>query len=226
MEAILSGILLSISFVLGLLALLLMLIATYFYQGVVVKLVQDLQDGRRDSSVGDLFGSVVPVVLPLIGLAIVAGIGIGLGLLLLVIPGLILLTIWAVAAPAVVLERVGVFRALGRSRELVRGNGWQVFGVIVIVVVIQIVVGLILGGIGAAFGTAGQIIFRLIGNVLTAPLFALAATVVYLSLLQQKGEAAPLAATPGGPTPATAPQPPPSAPTSPGQGPPAGPPAG
>ena len=79
--------------------------------------------------------------MPLLGLGIVAGIAIGIGFLLLIVPGLILMTIWSVAAPVLVLERAGVFASLGRSRELVRGNGWQVFGVIVAIFAIEIVLG-------------------------------------------------------------------------------------
>ena len=55
-----------------------------------------------------------------------------IGLVLLVVPGLFLITIWAVIAPVIVLERAGVFESFGRSRHLVKGNGWQVFGVLVI----------------------------------------------------------------------------------------------
>jgi lipid-A-disaccharide synthase-like uncharacterized protein len=36
------------------------------YQGMVVKLVQDVQDGRRDHSVGELLQSVEPVFWPLV----------------------------------------------------------------------------------------------------------------------------------------------------------------
>jgi hypothetical protein len=59
---------------------------------MVVGLVRDVQDGRRDSSVQDLIDAAWPVVLPLIGVGILAGIAIGIGFLLFVIPGLILLT--------------------------------------------------------------------------------------------------------------------------------------
>ena len=45
-------------------------------------------------------------------------------------PGLIALTVWSVAAPVVVLERPPGLKAMRRSRELVAGNGWPVFGVI------------------------------------------------------------------------------------------------
>jgi len=96
-------------------------VVSIFYQGMVVNLVRDVQDGRRDHSMGELFSAVAPVALPLIGLAIVAGIAISIGFVLIIIPGLILLTIWAVAAPVMVIEHPGVFTALVRSRELVRG---------------------------------------------------------------------------------------------------------
>lgn len=51
-----------------------------FYQGIVVELVGDIQNGRRDSSVGQLFRSVAPVVLPLIGLSILWDIAVAIGL--------------------------------------------------------------------------------------------------------------------------------------------------
>ena len=95
------------------------------YQGMVVKLVQDVQDGRRDHSVGELLRSVEPVFWPLLAVSVLFGIGVGIGFVLLIIPGLVLLVIWSVVAPVTVLERPGVFAAFGRSRELVRGNGWK-----------------------------------------------------------------------------------------------------
>ena len=52
--------------------------------------------------------------------------------MLLIVPGLFLLTIWIAVIPAVVLENRGIGESFGRSRELVRGNGWNVFGVIIL----------------------------------------------------------------------------------------------
>ena len=86
------------------------------------------------------------------------------------------------AAPVVVLERPGAFKALGRSRELVRGNGWQVFGVIVVLVIgVRIVAGII-EAIGDAGGTGVGIVVRVIVEILLAPLSALAASVLYFEL--------------------------------------------
>jgi hypothetical protein len=56
------------------------------YQGMVVKVVQDVQDGRRDHSVGELLRSVEPVFWPLVAVSILFGIGVGIGFVLLIIP--------------------------------------------------------------------------------------------------------------------------------------------
>ena len=149
---------------------------------MVVELVADVQDGRRDATVGQLLQAATPVIGQLILVGIIAGIGILIGFILIIIPGLILITIWSVAAPVVVLERPGAFKALGRSRELVRGNGWQVFGVIVVLVIgVRIVAGII-EAIGDAGGTGVGIVVRVIVEILLAPLSALAASVLYFEL--------------------------------------------
>jgi len=75
------------------------------YQGMVVKLVQDVREGRRDHSVRELVHSVEPVFWQLLAVSLLAGIGIGAGFVLLIVPGLILMVIWAVVAPVTVLER-------------------------------------------------------------------------------------------------------------------------
>jgi hypothetical protein len=177
-------------------------IAATLYQGMVVNLVSDVQDGRRDFSIEDLVRATGPVVLPLIGAGLLAGIAIGIGFLVLIVPGLILLTIWSVIAPVIVVEHSGVMNAFGRSRELVRENGWQVFGVIVVVYVIVVAANVILGAIGVAIsGTAvSRIVFSLIASTLTAPVSALVAAVIYFRLIAIKGETAPAAAAPAAPS--------------------------
>lgn len=155
------------------------------YQGMVVKLVQDVQDGRRDHSVGDLLRSVSPVFWPLVAVSILFGIGVGIGFVLLIIPGLILMVIWSVVAPVTVLERPGVFAAFGRSRELVRGNGWNVFGVIVLVFLAVVVVSIAAGLASAPLGSVGRALVQWAVNAALAPVTALSASVLYFALRGQ-----------------------------------------
>jgi hypothetical protein len=192
-------------------------IAATLYQGMVVGLVRDIQDGRRDSSMRDLINSAWPVVLPLIGAGILSGIAIGVGLFLLLVPGLILLTIWAVLAPVIVVERSGVFAAFGRSRGLVRGNGWQVFGVIVVAFLIAAAASIILTliAVSIANGPIVRIVFSAIASTLTAPITALVASVLYFRLLTfQAPQATPAVTEPPPPEPPSPSEPPPPEPPS------------
>lgn len=157
-------------------------VAITLFTGMVVKLVDDVQDGRRDTSVGQLPLVVTPVLGELFLVGTVAGIGIFIGFILIVVPGLFLATVWSVAAPIIVLERPGGLLALRRSRELVRGNGWQVFSVVFVMVFL---VGLFASGVALAANSVGTglgLAIRVIMGMLTAPLAALAAAVLYFEL--------------------------------------------
>lgn len=170
------------SVVLGILGALVGLVATFLYTGFVVKLVQDVRDGRRDFGVGELFSHAAPYVGTLTLAGILAGIAIVIGFALLIVPGLILLTIWSVIAPSIVVEDKGVFESFGRSRELVRGHGWPVFGAILLAFLIVILVGIVAAIVGTAFGDAGQVVLRAIANVLTAPVAALVSSILFFDL--------------------------------------------
>ena len=167
---------------LGLLAELVALLATTLFTGMVVELVADVQDGRRDAKPGQLLRAVTPVLGQLILVGIVAAIGEALGFILLVVPFFILLTLWSVAAPVVVLERPGVFAALARSRQLVRGNGWRVFRVVLILDVLVVVGTFVIVGIAQSAGTGAALVVRVIIGILSAPLPALGAAVLYFEL--------------------------------------------
>jgi ABC-type multidrug transport system fused ATPase/permease subunit len=179
---------------LALVALLIDLIAGTLFTGMVVELVADVQDGRRDSSPGQLLRAVTPVLGQLILVGIIAAIGIVIGFVLIIIPGLFLITIWSVAAPVVVLENPGALAALRRSRELVSGNGWQVFGVILVLYIVVGVVSFIIEAAAESAGSGAGIVVRVIVGVLTAPLASLAAAVLYFEL----GGAAPSQPPPPG----------------------------
>ncbi len=166
------------------------------YQGMVVRLVQDVQDGKRDHSVGELLRSVEPVLLPLLGVAVLFAIGVGIGFILLILPGLYLMTIWCVVAPVTVIEHPGVFAAFGRSRELVRGHGWAVFGVILGIFFAVVFVSILAGLIASGLGTFGRSLVQWAVDTAIAPVAALAATVLYFTLRREHGETVPAADEP------------------------------
>ncbi len=181
-SAVVGALLVTASPGLAIIALVVSLVASTLFTGMVVELVADVQDGRRDTSPGQLLQAAVPVLGQLILVGIVAGIGIVIGFILIIIPGLILLTIWSVAAPVVVLERPGGLRALGRSRELVRGEGWNVFAVILLMVILVGVASFLLDALAASAGTGIELLVRVVVGILTAPISALASAVLYFQL--------------------------------------------
>src|SRR5690349_6694819 len=178
---------------------LLTLALVFLYQGMVVGLVRDVRDGRRDNSIGDLVRSALPVLMPLIGAGLLTAIGIVFGFVLLIVPGLYLLTIWAVTAPVIVVERQGVFDSLGRSRQLVRGNGWPVLGAFLAAILFGLVVNFVLNAIGKGISDDQilDVVFYALAATVTAPIEALVASVLYFRLLELQQAPASVPQQPG-----------------------------
>jgi hypothetical protein len=168
--------------VLVLLAAIIRLVGYSLYTGFVVRLVQDVRDGRRDQTVGDLFSSAVPAVWSLIAFGILFGLGVAIGLVLIIVPGLILLTIWSVGAPAIVVERASPIDAFGRSRDLVRGSAWSVFGTLLVVLVIVIAIQFVFAAIATPISNGATVIAAIISSAITAPFFSLAVSVIFFNL--------------------------------------------
>jgi len=165
----------------ALLALPITFVADAVLIGMLVALFADTEDSRGDAGIKQLAGAVRPVLGRLILVLVVAGVGVLVGLVLLVVPGLILLTIWAVSYPVVVLERPPSLRALGRSRDLVRGNGWRVFAVIFVPYILVLVVNSAAGphrleGATTTFAVAVGV------GTLIAPIRALLSASLYFEL--------------------------------------------
>ena len=186
--AIVAG-LLSLAGVFGsLLGSIVELFAAFLLQATLVKAVQDVRDGRADLSIGETVSAATPFIGAVALASILAGIAITIGLVLIIVPGLWLITIWAVIIPVIVIERSGALQSFGRSRQLVRGHGWHVFGTLVLVFIILIVVELILGIIFAAL----PLVLRsglgtVISGTLVAPFLAVVVTLVYYRLVGTNG---------------------------------------
>ena len=167
----------------ALLAFVVEIIAAFLLQATLVKAVQDVRDGRADLSLGETVSAATPYLWPVLAASFLAAIAIAIGLALLIVPGLYLITIWAVIIPVIVLEQSGVMASFGRSHQLVKGRGWHVFGTLVLAWLILLGVNLVLGLIFAALPNAlGRGLSSVISGTIVAPFIALVVTLVYYRL--------------------------------------------
>jgi hypothetical protein len=175
---------LALGWVGALLGVIVSFVGFFWLQGALVEAVADIRDGRADLSIGETFQRVRPRLAALMVAGVLAGLGIAVGLLLLIIPGLVLLTWWCLIAPVIVLEGKRAGESFSRSRELVSGHGWTCFGVIIITLVLLAVVAGIVGGILSA--ALPDWVANYISNVVVysvlAPWSVLAFTTMYFQL--------------------------------------------
>lgn len=128
-------------------------------QAILFRATAAQLDGRPESF-GSYVGRAARALLPLVGLGILLTLCVGMGWVLLMVPGLMLAMMWSVAAPALVVERIGIFESFGRSRYLTSGARWRIFGIFVLVYAVYLVASAVLGlGFGALSGltTGGAI---------------------------------------------------------------------
>lgn len=141
----------SLAIVAGMLASVALGLAVQVMTQAILTRVTVAQSQGRKASFGESAAAALNIALPLFGLAIVAGFGVVLGLVFLIVPGVIAYVVWAVAAPALVEERQGIFAALRRSADLTDGSRWRVFGVSAVLAVTGI---LATGGVEALFSSS------------------------------------------------------------------------
>lgn len=151
--------------------------------GALVTAVADARDGRIDLSVGETISRAWPFILPLLGAGILASIGLLIGFILLIIPGLILMTFWFVLGPCIVLERTGVLDAFSASRRYVRGHAWTVFGVALLSLLVVVIAGAVVGVVLAWLPVwLSQFLTTLVQGAVFAPFYAIVVTLTYFSL--------------------------------------------
>jgi Co/Zn/Cd efflux system component len=175
----------------GLIGLVVSLVGYFWLQGTLVEAVRDVRDGRADVPLAELFSRTRPRLPALIAAGLIASIAIGIGLLLFIVPGLFLLTHWFLIAPVIVLEGKSAGESFGRSWELVRGQAWQAFGLILSTIVLVILAAIVIGIVAALVlaplpDVLGDWISSLVLNTLIAPFVALAWTLGYYHLAERK----------------------------------------
>ena len=117
------------------LLLILVLLMVFGTIGQAIVIHAAFQDMRRGPvRLVDSLNVALQRFWPLIGLAL-AGLLTMLGLMLLLVPGLIFSTLWFVSLPVCVVERLGPWTSLDRSRDLTKGHRWKVFGLAVLLLI-------------------------------------------------------------------------------------------
>ena len=167
----------------GLVAALVSVVGYFWVQAALVETVHDVRDGRADRTIGETYRAVQPQLPAVVIAGILAAIGITIGFILLIIPGLFLLTIWSMVIPVIVLERRSTGEAFTRSREVVRGHGWSVFG---LVIVTFLIVAIASGVIRVVFAPLPDFLDAWLGGLVahsvTVPFAAAALTTAYFAL--------------------------------------------
>ncbi len=144
-----------------------------------------------EHSVREAFRSLRPRVLAVVGISLIVLLGEIVGLALCFVGVLFPLIFFAVALPVLILERVGVTAAIGRSVTLTRAHAMHVLGLVLTAQLLGVVVnGALAEGIRLVFrsgGTTtaiviGQSITNAIAGVLTTPFIAAAVVALYFDL--------------------------------------------
>jgi hypothetical protein len=114
-------------------------VAWAFSHGATIVAVSRIQLGR-EINVSEAFASIRPKLGELILVILNMSVRITLGLLLLIVPGIILALMYALAVPVAVLEDKGVSGSLTRSAQLTKGHRGRIFLIyFLLLVLIQIV---------------------------------------------------------------------------------------
>jgi hypothetical protein len=117
----------------GLPLVLCFLVGGFFWLlGVLVQAVNDVKDGHVDLTIRETVRRTARSVNALGAGALLGFVVISAGITLLIVPGLLVATWWALVVPVIVLERATAARSFRRSRWLVRGNARRVFAITIL----------------------------------------------------------------------------------------------
>jgi hypothetical protein len=110
-------------------------VCPYLLAAALVKAaIADLNGDRP--SLGDVVSTGFALFLPVLLLTIMSLFGVMLGIMLLLVPGIILMTGWAVVIPVRAAEHTGIVQSFGRSWDLTRDYRWKIFGLLMLYVIV------------------------------------------------------------------------------------------
>jgi hypothetical protein len=189
----------SVGFILGGIV---QLFAAFLVQAALIKAVQDVRDGRVDLDLSQTVSAALPYLLPVAAASILAAIGITIGLALIIVPGLILITFWAVIVPCIVIGGTRPIASFGESWRTVRGHAWHVFGTLVLVFLILIAFYFVLTLILLFLPSfLASFVSSVVAGTLVAPFQALVVALIYYRLTAAHANQPYVSTVPAGTTP-------------------------
>lgn len=148
-------------------------------------------DGKP-APIGDSLSAGMRLFFPAFGIAWLTNMGVFLGLILLIFPGVMLMTRWCVALPARMARGEGVTDAISRSTALTAGSRLPIAGLFALALVALVVVYFMLGVLSYALAGDGPSV--LVDRVLTpivdlvsVTVSACATAAIYHELIRIKG---------------------------------------
>jgi hypothetical protein len=114
----------------------------------------------RPASVMDSFSAVKSQISGVIALSMLVGLAAGMACFALLVPGILLFIMWALAVPVKILEHKGVLDSMSRSMELTKGGRGRIFVIGLLVLVLAFAVSWLLQWpilIAAGFSLRGGI---------------------------------------------------------------------
>lgn len=151
------------------------------YNGMVTALICTPGSPQE---LGELWTVVRPVLARLIWVTLITAVCVGVGIAILIVPGLVILTLWSVGGQVVVVERAPVFTSLGRSFRLVKDTAWQVFGYLVVIGLVSLLM-LALALVASyplGTGAVAGLVSSFLVNLLSTPVVAIGSAVLYTKL--------------------------------------------
>lgn len=161
------------------------IVVSSFVQAAITRATVSASEGRK-ASFGECLSAAIRVLLPLIAMAILAGLAVMVGALFFLIPGIIFFLMWSVASPAMVIERGGIIGSLSRSAELTKGSRWKILGMFLVLIIAYWLLSVVIGVVGLTEyrpnSVGGLTIANLIGSIILGTAFNTAAGVMWPSL--------------------------------------------
>jgi hypothetical protein len=172
----------------GFLAAVPQFVCPYLLAAALVKATITDLNGERPSW-GSILSTGLALFLPVLLLTIMSLFGVMLGIMLALVPGIILMTGWAVVIPVLAAENTGIIQSFGRSWDLTRGYRWKIFGLLLLYFIVAFLLNFVAQLIfGVSFaqtaltGGIGYISLMWLNSVILGAFYAVGIAALYYEL--------------------------------------------